>query len=347
MTLLSTRFIPAFLLVAILVAPASWAQSDLQRRGLTVVTPPDRTIKVEDIARPALPAWGSKVDPALLALSPSPARDARVAQMRVEDEPIALYRIGGRTLVDLLIETSTPDALAAMPGVELRTVAGDIAVVRADLDALPALAGHTQVRYVEAARVRQSTREPVASSMRGSVGSNEDGRADIRADVVQTGGGGLPRAFRGEGVVVGVVDSGLDVTHSDFSTGAGTRVHFLIEYLENGGELTWTKAQIDAGGVSQRDGDGGGGHGTHVTGSAAGNGTTQAAQRGVAPNADLVFVKGVRDADSNGGFSDADVIDGVSRIFQQAADLGQPAVANLSLGGHFSPHDGSSLYEQA
>ena len=347
MKLLSARFVLALILTAAVGAPASWAQSDLQRRALTVIVPSDRTIKVDDIARPALPDWAAKVDPALLTLSTSPARSARAARMTAAEEPVAVHRVGGRTLVDLLIETSNPDALAAMPGVELRTVAGNVAVVRADLDALPTLASHTQVRYVEAARVRRTTREPIPTSVPDAGVRNDEGRVDIRADVVQNGGGGLPRAFRGEGVVIGVVDSGLDVTHPDFNTGAGTRVQFLIEYLSNGGEQTWTKAQIDAGGVTERDGDGGFGHGTHVTGSAAGNGTSNAAQRGVAPNADLVFVKGIRDANSNGGFSDADVIDGVSRIFQQAAALGQPAVANLSLGGHFSPHDGSSLYEQA
>jgi len=265
--------------------------------------------------------------------------------MGFDEEPVALHRAGGRMIVDLLIQTSDPDALAAVPGVELRTIAGDVAVVRAEVNALPELVVRKEIRYMEAARMRGTTLESTTSVGAGQ--RNDDGRTDIRADVVQNGGGGLPRAFRGEGVVVGVLDSGLDVTHPDFNTGSGTRVQFLLEYLDGGGERTWTKAQIDAAGVTQRDGDGGGGHGTHVTGSAAGNGTRNSEQRGVAPNSDLVFVKGVRDDNSDGGFSDADVIDGVSRIFQQAAALGQPAVVNLSLGGHFSPHDGSSLYEQA
>lgn len=345
------KSLATLLILAVVFAPTLQAQtdrSDLQRRALRVSVPADRAIKVASATNSERPAWAEKVDPALLTLHANPARTARVAaEARLDEEPVALHHVGGQVLVDLLIQTSAPDALAAVPGVELRTVAGDVAVVRADLRAVPELAGLARVRYVEAARMRRTTAEPVMTAPFEFVGRNDEGRADIRADVVQSGGGGLPRAFRGEGVVVGVLDSGLDITHPDFQTSGGTRVHFLLEYLAGGGERSWTRAQINAGGVTQRDGDGGGGHGTHVTGSATGNGSLVNAQRGVAPAADIVFVKGVRDANSNGGFSDADVIDGVSRTFQQAAALGQPAVVNLSLGGHFSPHDGSSLYEQA
>jgi hypothetical protein len=84
-----------------------------------------------------------------------------------------------------------------------------------------------------------------------------------------------------------------------------------------------------------------------VAGIATGNGRRNSAFVGMAPAADVVFVKGIRDPDSNGGFSDADVVAGVQYVFDRAAGLNEPAVVNLSLGGQFSPHDGTSLYEQA
>ena len=58
-------------------------------------------------------------------------------------------------------------------------------------------------------------------------------------------------------------------------------------------------------------------------------------------------MKGIRDPQSQGGFIDNDVLYGVQWIFNKAAVLNKPCVVNLSLGGHFGPHDGSSAYEQA
>ncbi|MEL6611666.1 MAG: S8 family peptidase, partial [Bacteroidota bacterium] len=135
--------------------------------------------------------------------------------------------------------------------------------------------------------------------------------------------------------------------HPDFFDAGGTRLRSLLEFTEGGGQVEWTKAQIDAnpGGVTQRDGDGGQGHGTHVMGTAAGNGGFSASQTGIAPESDLVFVKGIRSPTSTGGFSDADVIAGVDYMFRAAGS--QPAVVNLSLGGNFGPLDGTSLYEQS
>ncbi|HEY3726036.1 MAG TPA: S8 family serine peptidase [Solirubrobacteraceae bacterium] len=81
------------------------------------------------------------------------------------------------------------------------------------------------------------------------------------------------------------------------------------------------------------------GHGTHVAGIAAGNGS-QAGNCsgantfvGVAPDADLVIVKTT--------FTDRDNTRGVSYVFAQAQAAGKPAVVNLSLGGQSGPHDGT------
>ncbi|MEA5559559.1 S8 family serine peptidase, partial [Nodularia spumigena] len=151
---------------------------------------------------------------------------------------------------------------------------------------------------------------------------------------------------------MGVLDSGIDFDNDDFSDSeGGTRIQFLREYAYDA-ELEpitkdWTKAEIDANpsAVTEKDGYGSGGHGTHVAGSATGNGSMNADYMGVAPEADIIFVKGDRSENSDEGFSDDDII-GVAFIFEKAAELGKPAVVNLSLGGNYGPRDGTSLSEQ-
>lgn len=176
-------------------------------------------------------------------------------------------------------------------------------------------------------------------------------RVEAKVDQVHAGGGGLDRAYQGSGVIVGVLDSGIDWAHPDFSTAPNnTRIRWILDYGNAGPSglpTEWTKAQIDAAQCTEIDGQGSHGHGTHVAGIAAGGGRRNASYIGMAPASDIVFVKGIRNPDSEGGFQDADVITGVQYIFDKAASLGRPAVANLSLGGHYGAHDGTSLYEQA
>jgi minor extracellular serine protease Vpr len=163
-------------------------------------------------------------------------------------------------------------------------------------------------------------------------------------------GTGLTRPYKGNGVVVGVVDSGIDWKHQDFKNSGGNRIRFLWDMSGSGNPPSgynygteYTKAQLDANQCNEKDLDDGGGHGTHVAGTAAGSGGANASYLGMAPESDIIFVKGFR---SGPGFADVDVLNGCSYIFNKAQQLGKPAVINLSLGGHYGPHDGSSLYEQ-
>jgi subtilisin family serine protease len=89
--------------------------------------------------------------------------------------------------------------------------------------------------------------------------------------------------------------------------------------------------------VKEVDNDG---HGTHVAGIAAGDGSSSASGYiGVAPEADIIFVKTT--------FLDADIIDGITYIKNKAVAAGEPFVINLSLGSQDGPHDGTSADEKA
>lgn len=248
--------------------------------------------------------------------------------------PVAMSSGNGEPMIDIFVTLESGvqgSSLQNLGFVSLVEVNG-IAAGRIPLRNLEGLVRSQSVRYVEA-------------SMK-SKALNDQALVDTRVNLLHSGSG-ISTTYRGRGVVVGVLDSGIDFSHPDFSTPSGSRIQYLLEMKSDGTNQEWSKAQIDANpaSVTQRDGNGGGGHGTHVAGTAAGNGRVNSDYIGVAPEADIVFVKGVREADSDGGFSNVDVIDGVDWIFEKAASFGKPAVANLSLGGNYGPLDGTSAYE--
>jgi subtilisin family serine protease len=187
-------------------------------------------------------------------------------------------------------------------------------VPRTELESLARLA---PVRYVEA-----STRLKLHLD-----------QAHVSSGLVRSGARSVPQT--GAGVIVGVVDTGIDATHPAFRSGGKTRiVDYLDQYLDK--ELDAT--QIDAGEADASTDTVG--HGTHVAGIAAGNGggSPGGALRGVAYEADLVVVKSTLET--------ADILSGIAHVFDVANERGQPAVVNCSFGGHVGGHDGSTIIER-
>lgn len=156
----------------------------------------------------------------------------------------------------------------------------------------------------------------------------------------------LEKGYDGEGVVIGIIDTGLDITHPDFKDENGkTRIKYLWDRSKSGthhpdgfyyGE-EWTGAQIDSNvcdHIAQL-------HGTHVTGIASGNGRALNKYKGVAPKSDIIFVTlgGIWM-----GFAPHNpTVDAVAYIFKKAKEMGKPCVINASFGNPFANHSGRDL----
>lgn len=130
----------------------------------------------------------------------------------------------------------------------------------------------------------------------------------------------------GKGVVIGTVDSGIETTHPSF---AGRILRLWDQTLHGAGVPEGAYGAELSGATMDLSRDTHG-HGTHVAGIAA---SADPTYTGVAPDADLVIVKS--------DLLSAHIADGVRYIFRVAAELGRPAVVNLSLGGHGDAHDGT------
>ncbi len=178
-------------------------------------------------------------------------------------------------------------------------------------------------------------------------------RSSVRADLVHQGIN-LPRPYTGKGVLIGIFDTGIDLLHPDFSNENGTRVLYLWDMSETispnpPSGFDWgkeyTKQEIDQNiqNVLQKDYDG---HGTHVAGISAGNGKGKSEYKGIAPEAELIVVNGIRSGSTN-SFTDADILAACNYIFNKADELGKPCVINLSIGNILGSHDNEDLLGKA
>lgn len=161
----------------------------------------------------------------------------------------------------------------------------------------------------------------------------------------------------GEGVIVGIIDTGIDYTHPDFRTPDG-RTRILSFWDQNGNgsppdgfafgreytsdELNLALFSPDPFSVvGQLDIKG---HGTAVAGIAAGGGITDIDQTGAAPKADIIAVR-VMPARSDFSRS-TELMRGVKYVIDKARSLGKPAVINISYGMNEGSHTGDSLFEE-
>ncbi|WP_082697163.1 S8 family peptidase [Kocuria rosea] len=235
-------------------------------------------------------------------------------------------------------------------GLRINTRAGDVISGDIALSSVESLGNVEGVVLVEAAR-------PMAFELDISL-------PETRANLVHQS----PPGHRGAGVILGIIDSGIDWMHPCFRDGAGNsrvlriwdqtlfplageispaQFNYGVEYQQ--GQIDFALATANSRNTI-RSMDGPSGHGTHVTGvaagdgSAAGNGVPPFNFVGVAPEADIIIVTNQVTTEAFG--DSATTLDAIQYIYSVAQTFGRPAVINISQGDNLSAHDGTALLER-
>ena len=252
------------------------------------------------------------------------------------------------------------DGVAAMQarGVTIRSVLGDVVTVLIPMDRLAEVTALPQVLRLEAPNRRVARLDKSVPFTRAD---------QLRSGTLAKGWAG----GTGKGVLVGVIDTGIDISHGDFLDANGkTRILRMWNQRNVAGGTPPTGADgitslygaecdaaainavinTPAGATSVCNPDDNGNHGSHVAGIAAGNGrgtgNGQAAGRfvGMAPEADLLVANSIDTAIVVDGDPVLDAIAWMTRVAKQ---LNKPLVINLSLGSYFGSRDGTGGTESA
>lgn len=275
---------------------------------------------------------------ALAQASLSPRTAIAVASPTLLKSPAAQAAAVGAASSQLSAYVTIDPALTSWQQLGVTPIAENAgtATVRLTLDALQRLAKQQGVEYIQ-----------ITS---GATQMLNLARQEAGTDQIHKGTD-LPKAYTGEGVVVGVVDAGFDYMHAAFRRPADGALRIKRVWEQRATTLDGASAPAKYGyGIelntpeliekAQGDSDSNS-HGTHVAAIAAGSDAYKdGAYVGNAPDADIVLVALDLNASTN-----ADISNAVQYIFDYADEVGKPCVVNLSLGNQDGPHDGTSTFD--
>ncbi len=271
----------------------------------------------------------SKIDPQIAAIALSPEK-----RLSAEHQGLLKATESGHYLRAILtIRGEILNLIDA--GVKVCWRRGELVIADIPMERIETISALPEVVYIEADNY---------AKLHNDIGVKEIGGLQARQSFNLTG----------RGVLIGIIDSGIDFTHHDFRKADGsTRIIAILDLNTPGnyyGGKVYEQDEINAtltGNpiVTEQDIRG---HGTHVAGIAAGDGSSNSEYgpyAGVAPEADLIIVKALR---GSGMFelSESDQLIALGFIDSVATALGRPYVANLSFGGDIGAHDGTSAVER-
>lgn len=150
-------------------------------------------------------------------------------------------------------------------------------------------------------------------------------------------------SITGKGVIIGIVDTGIDYLHKDFIYPDGTsKILYLWDQSKEGKPpkeylvgSEYTREDINKA-IADNDpslSNDEVGHGTIISGICAGMGNINKAYSGIAEESDLIVVKVAK---INGHYNNVTLVASAQYIYKKALELDRPVVINISLGSNFS-----------
>lgn len=256
--------------------------------------------------------------------------------------PIAKATIkDGKQFVSAFIRVEDRSVISELEalGVEIQCefLDGKLYTTLIPIDKIEVVAGLTKV-----SRVSVATKK-IPFTKKARAATNAD---DVITNSTDAQNYGLPNAYDGTGVVMGVIDTGIDFNHIAFKDASGNS-RIKQAYVYNGStERTYTGSNITSSLTDDNTAD----HGTHTSSTAGGssvivNGTTvtvtndhaNATYGGMAPGSDL-YLAGIN------GLNDTYLANAFQNICNYADQNNQPVVVSNSWGSQWGPHDGTGEF---
>ena len=288
----------------------------------------------------------------------APMVSAYVQQAKTKRAASAEEQKPGLFMVNVQADAN-PDEVSgqiAGMGAEVKAAMGHMLMVAATAEQLPEIA-----RLEGVLNIAKGTK-PLLKL--------DKSRQVTHADEVQNGTGEqLPQAYNGDGVIIGVIDSGFDFTHPVFKDDKGN-LRIKAVYMSG---MTYTDGKGKKAVIDGKELDGtlfdtpemildttqlkqtNTFHGTHVAGCAAASpvanvkGIADGNLAGIAPKAELILSETYADEQQNkkyeGGTTDPEVlnvINAMNYMEDYAKKAGKPLLVTMSMNTAVGPHDGTS-----